>query len=198
MAEIKADKLEREYVIPLRIKWKRVPRYKKANRAVKAIKEFLVQHMKIRDRDLNKIKVDKFLNEFVWFRGIKNPPAKIKVKAIKEGEIVRVELSELPKDLKFKKARLERRDKKAKEIAEKKKSTIEKLKEAREHKEEENKTQETSEEAKEKEEKKEANVEATEKLEKEMAKEEKHITKPKSPKQVKNDRVGYNQSSRGK
>jgi large subunit ribosomal protein L31e len=198
MAEIKSDKIEREYIIPLRIKWKRVPRYKKANRAVKAIKEFLVQHMKIRDRDLNKIKVDKYLNEYVWFRGIQNPPAKIKVKAIKEGDIVRVELFELPNDMKFKKARLEKRDKKAMEIAEKKKSTIERLKEAREHREEEIKAQETPEEAKEKEEKKEANVEATEKLEKEMAKEEKHVTKAKSPKQVKNDRVGYNQSSRGR
>ncbi len=197
MAEIKSDKIEREYVIPLRIKWKRVPRYKKANRAVKAIKEFLVQHMKIRDRDLNKIKVDKYLNEYVWFRGIQNPPAKIKVKAIKEGDIVKVELFELPNDLKFKKVRLEKRDKKAMEIAEKKKSTIERLKEARENK-EEAKVAETPEEAKEKEEKKEANVEATEKLEKEMAKSEKHETKAKSPKQVKNDRVGYNQSSRGR
>jgi large subunit ribosomal protein L31e len=198
MAEIKTDKIEREYIIPLRIKWKRVPRYKKANRAVKAIKEFLVQHMKIRDRDLNKIKIDKYLNEYVWFRGIQNPPAKIKVKAIKEGDIVKVELFELPNDMKFKKARLEKRDKKAMEIAEKKKSTIEKLKEARENREEEIKAQETPEEAKEKEEKKEANVEATEKLEKEMAKSEKHETKAKSPKQVKNDRVGYNQSSRGR
>jgi large subunit ribosomal protein L31e len=198
MAEIKSDKIEREYVIPLRIKWKRVPRYKKANRAVKAIKEFLVQHMKIRDRDLGKIKVDKYLNEFVWFRGIQNPPAKIKVKAIKEGDIVKVELFELPNDLKFKKARLEKRDKKAMEIAEKKKSTIERLKEARENRGEEVKAQETPEEAKEKEEKKEANVEATEKLEKEMAKDEKHVTKAKSPKQAKNDRVGYNQSSRGR
>jgi large subunit ribosomal protein L31e len=198
MAEIKSDKIEREYIIPLRIKWKRVPRYKKTNRAVKAIKEFLVQHMKIRDRDLNKIKVDKFLNEYVWFRGIQNPPAKIKVKAIKEGDIVKVELFELPNDLKFKKARLEKRDKKALEIAEKKKSAIEKLKEARENREEEIKAQETPEEAKEKEEKKAASVEATEKLEKEMANQDKHIAKAKSPKQVKNDRVGYNQSSRGK
>ena len=57
MAETKSDRIEREYVIPLRIKWKNVPRYKKTNKAIRTIKEFLVRHMKIRDRDLNKIKI---------------------------------------------------------------------------------------------------------------------------------------------
>jgi large subunit ribosomal protein L31e len=186
MAEIKTEKIEREYIIPLRIKWKRVPRYKKTNRAVKAIKEFLVQHMKIRGRELNKIKIDKFLNEFLWSRGIQNPPTKIKIKAIKEGDIVKVELYEMPEDLKFKKARLEKRNKKAMETAEKKKSVVERMKEAREHKEEETKTAETSEEAKEKEEKKEASVEATKGLEKESAKLAKHETK--KPSQQKHQR----------
>jgi len=187
MAETTTNKIERTYVIPLRIKWKRVPRYKKSNRAVKAIKEFQVQHMKIRDRDLDKIKVDKFLNEFVWSRGIKNPPSKVKVKATKEGDIVRVELHELPKDLKFKKARFESRNKKATEISEKKKSTMEKFKEAREHKEEEVKATEVpTEEAKEKEEKKAASVEAGKKLEKEAAKMAKKETK--GPSQQKHQR----------
>lgn len=177
MAETKTGKIEREYVIPLRIKWKHVARYKKANRAVKAIKEFLVRHMKIRDGDLDKVKVDKLLNEFVWFRGIRYPPSKIKVKAIKEGDIVRVELADLPKDLKFKKARFEKRNKKAEEIVDKKKSTMERLKEAREHKEEDNKAQETPEEAKEKEEKQTASIQGTEMLEKEAAKKSKKETK---------------------
>jgi large subunit ribosomal protein L31e len=178
MAEAKSHKLEREYVIPLRMKWKRVPRYKKTNRAVKAIKEFLVQHMKIRDRDLDKIKVDKFLNEFMWSRGIRNPPAKIKVKAIKEGDEVRVELFELPQDLKFKKARFDARNKKAVEIAEKKKSTMERLKEAREGKEQDNKNEEgKTEEIKEKEEKKAASAEASKEREKEAAKRSKKETK---------------------
>jgi large subunit ribosomal protein L31e len=73
------EKIEREYTIPLRHRWKIVPTYKRANKAVKAIKEFLVRHMKIRDRDLDKIKVDKYLNEAIWARGIKHPPSKIKV-----------------------------------------------------------------------------------------------------------------------
>ncbi|MFZ1970934.1 MAG: 50S ribosomal protein L31e [Candidatus Nanoarchaeia archaeon] len=197
MAETKSDKVEREYIIPLRAKWKHVARYKRANRAVKAIREFLVRHMKIRDRDLNKVRVDKFLNEYIWKRSIKNPPSKIKVKAIKDGDKVIAQLAEFPENLKFKKIRLENRNKKATEVANKKKSAIERLKEAREQKEEENKAQETPEEAKEKEEKKEASAEATKELEKEMSKQDKHIAKAKSPKQSKNERLGYNQVSRG-
>ncbi|MDD5699753.1 MAG: 50S ribosomal protein L31e [Candidatus Nanoarchaeia archaeon] len=196
--EIKSEKIEREYIIPLRVKWKHAPSYKKTNRAVKAVKEFLVRHMTIRDRDLNKVRIDKLLNEYLWQRSIQNPPSKIKVKAVKENGIVRVEMAELPQNLKFKKIRFENRDKKAVEIADKKKSAIEKLKEARENKEEENKAQETAEEVHEKEEKKAAVAEAGKELEKEMAKSEKHEIKAKSPKQVKNDRVGYNQASRGK
>ena len=40
MAEKKnpAEKTEKEYIIPLRRKWVKVPRYKRANKAVKIIK----------------------------------------------------------------------------------------------------------------------------------------------------------------
>lgn len=188
MAETKSDRIEREYVIPLRIKWKNVPRYKKTNKAIRTIKEFLVRHMKIRDRDLNKIKIDKLLNEFVWFRGIRRPPAKVKVKAIKEGDKVRVELFELTRDLKFKKIRLENRNKKATEAAEKRKSAIEKLREAREHKEEstETTTTEEAEKTQEKDEKQAAIVESVEKMEKETSKKSKHETK--MPSQQKHQR----------
>jgi large subunit ribosomal protein L31e len=124
------EKIEREYVIPLRSKVRTVPRYKKTPKTVKSIKEFLVRHMKIRDRDLNKIKIDKHLNEMLWFRGIKNPPHKIKVKAIKEGEIVRVEAIGLIDRIKFRKAREDKVEKHAKEVLEKKKSMMQKAKES--------------------------------------------------------------------
>ena len=52
--KIITEKLEREYVIPLRVQWKKVPRYKRAAKATKAIKEFLAKHMKVKDRDINK------------------------------------------------------------------------------------------------------------------------------------------------
>src|SRR3989344_4969514 len=104
MAEDKSTKIEREYTISLKEKVRAVPRYKKTNKAVRTIKEFLARHMKVYDRDLNKIKIDKYLNEYLWFRGIRNPPHKVKIKATREGEIVRVELLEFPEKLKFKKA----------------------------------------------------------------------------------------------
>lgn len=189
--ETQTNKLEREYVIPLRNKWKRVPRYKRANKAIKAIKEFLARHMKIRSRDLKKIKIDKYLNEEIWFRGIKKPPARIKVKAIKEKDIVKVELSEMPEKLKFKKAREEKREKKAAEKAEgkaeKKKELpeVEKAPQAYTQKGHENlsrgpekssteistRDKDKKEEAKEK---KASVVESTQKLEKDFAKKAKH------------------------
>ncbi|MBD3247636.1 hypothetical protein GF378_03385, partial [Candidatus Pacearchaeota archaeon] len=83
-AEEKKPK-EKIYTIPLREKCRSVPRYKKTNKAVKAIKQFIVRHMKIRDRDLRKVKLNKYLNEVLWKNGIKNPPHKIKVKVHMEG-----------------------------------------------------------------------------------------------------------------
>ena len=56
--------LEREYIVPLRKGWLKVPDYKRANKAVKTLKEFLVKHMKVYDRDLRKIKIEIDLNIF--------------------------------------------------------------------------------------------------------------------------------------
>jgi len=165
--ESKAN-LEREYTIPLRHSVNKVPRYKRTNKAVRTIKEFLARHMKVIDRDLNKIKLDRHLNEFVWFRGIKSPPSKVRVKAVKEGDIVRAELLELPGKLKFKKERLERREKKAEESG-KKKKILAKSEEAKEEKTEEQKVEEK--------EKKAAVVETGKAIEKAAAKQIKHEAK---------------------
>ena len=176
--EIKpVEKFEREYVIPLRCEWKKVPRYKRAKKAIKAIREFLVRHMKIRDRDLTKSRIDKYLNEEVWFRGIKKPPAKIKVKAIKEKDIVRVELVDFSEKAKFKKLREEKVLKEGTEKAKKKKE---------EKKPEEEKTDSEGK-KEEAEEKKAAVVEAGEKMQKAAAKKMKHDTggKTKEPKHMK-------------
>jgi len=182
---VKTEKnIEREYVIPLREKVRVVPRYKKANKAIKIIKEFLAKHMKVKDRDLNKIKLDKSLNEFIWSRGIKNPPSKIKVKTIKyekEG-IVRVELSEMPDKLKFKRAKEEKREKKASEALSKKKPA-EKPKEIEKTEEEKKEAEGKKTEEKEK---KSAVVEAGQEIEKAAARKTKHISggKTKAPKHL--------------
>ncbi len=174
--ETKTEKIEREYVIPIRDKIRVVPRYKKTNKAIKIIKEFLARHMKIYDRDLNKIKIDKYLNEFIWSRGIRNPPHKIKVKVIKDSgkNEVKVELVDYPDKIKFKKLRAEKIKREAKEQSEKKKSMMEKAKEGMK-KPEETEGGVKKEEAEK--EKKAAVVEAGKEIEKEAAKKAKHETK---------------------
>ena len=191
----KSNLLEREYTISLKEKVRSVPRYKKTNKAVRTVKEFLVRHMKIYDGDLNKIKIDKYLNEYLWFRGIRNPPRKVKVKARKEGEFVKVELVDLPEKLKFKKAREEKREQKGAETAKKKKEEKKpELKKPDEEKSEdsprddsgeskksEDKDKDGVEDKKEETEKKSAVVEQGEKYEKAEYKKQKHLSKTKTP-----------------
>jgi large subunit ribosomal protein L31e len=182
-------KIEREYTIPLRHRWNIVPTYKRANKAVKTIKEFLVRHMKIRDRDLDKIKLDKYLNETIWSRGIKHPPARIKVRAVKEGDIVRVEAVDMPQNIKFKKLRQEKLLNESKETAKKKKT--EKVEEAPD------KDKDGVEDKKEEKEDKTSTVEAGQELAKEEAKKAKHETKAQSSKEQKNLKSTYNRMSQG-
>ncbi|MFH1802683.1 MAG: 50S ribosomal protein L31e [archaeon] len=116
MAEKKTEtkvELVREYIIPLRSEWRKGANYKRAGRAIKAIKKFIARHMKVPERDVSKVKLDQWLNQEVWFKGKKKPPAKLKVRATKEGDIVRVELAELPQFVKFEKVKRERVNKPA-------------------------------------------------------------------------------------
>ncbi len=200
--------IEREYIIPLREKIRAVSRYKRANKAVKSIKEFLVRHMNIYDRDLNKIKIDKYLNEHLWFRGIRKPPYKVKVKVKKDGEFVRVELAELPEKLKFKKIREEKLIQKA-EAAKKPsvKSEAKKVEKVSKKEEPEDKGSEQVQassakivdrnkdgidDKKEETEKKTAVVEAGQKFEKTEHKKQKHMTKVKTSIQEAQERTTKN------
>ncbi len=162
--------LQREYIVPLRQEWLKVATYKRANKAIKALKEFMVKHMKIYDRDLRKIKVDNVLNNEIRYRGMKKPPAKIKVKAIKyDNDIVKVELVDIPAHVKFARLREEKLKAKGDKKAEKK--------------EESKKTEETNEEAKdekketEAKEKEQASRDESLKLAEAQAIEQKHISK---------------------
>ena len=176
MAEKKAKSTpseEREYIIPLREKSRVVPRYKKTPKAVKTVKEFIARHMKVENRDLNKVKIDKDLNQFIWARGIRKHPHKIKVKVTKKGENILVELVNYPDKLKFKKLREEKRGKEALESIDKKKSMMQKAKESlqkpSESKEEEEKKEEAAEREK-------TSAQATQDFEKAKAKQAKHQT----------------------
>jgi len=105
MVENKETKIEltREYVVPMRRGFLKVPSYRKAKKAVLVLKQFIAKHMKVEDRDVRKVKVDMYLNEQIWHRGIKNPLHKVKVIATKMSDgIVQVKLADMPKILEFK------------------------------------------------------------------------------------------------
>ncbi len=88
--------LERTYTIPLRKQIIKVVRYQRSKKAVTGVIEFMMRHMKQPDK--KKIKVGQALNLHIWKHGIKNPPPRVKVTAVKNSEgIVTVELFGAPK-----------------------------------------------------------------------------------------------------
>jgi len=154
--------IERIYIVPLRKEWIKVPKFKRAKKGIKAIKEFMSQHFRIEEKN---VKLGRWLNEAIWARGIKNPPHKLKVKAIKDDKgIVRVELFELTEKSK----KIEEKESKKKLSIEEKKKAEEEKKKAEEEK--AKKEKEEKEKAAKKEEEKEKASEEKEKIEEEKKK----------------------------
>lgn len=89
----KKDKiiLERVYNVPLRKEWLKKPKYKRAKKAVTALRNFISKHMKSEN-----VKIGKYANLELWKNGIKNPPHHIQVicKKFEDGK-VEVELEKL-------------------------------------------------------------------------------------------------------
>ena len=187
--------LEREYIVPLRREWLKVGKHKRANRAIKELKIFMARHMKIYDRDLRKIKIDNLLNNEIRFRGMKKPPAKIRVRAKKfDDDIVRVELIDIPEHIKFAKLREEKTKKEVEKKVEAKeeKKLEEKEEPKKEDKEIKAEEKEKAEEAKEKEQ---ASKDESLKIAKEQAKQQKHTVQAK---ESKTQNMGYKRASRGR
>ena len=89
MGEEKGEGISaRIYTIPLRAV-KKAPRWKRSNRAITLIREFLVRHTKS-----DYIVLDKTINERVWARGSQKPPSKIRVKVTEEEDVIKAELVE--------------------------------------------------------------------------------------------------------
>lgn len=112
--------LDRQYVIPLR-KALRAPRTKRAPKAVKLVREFLLRHMKGDD-----VKLGASVNEALWKDGIKNVLPRIKVHAVRDDKnVIRCELPgvAMKSEEEEKKAR-EAREKEKKEAAEKKAKAV--------------------------------------------------------------------------
>ncbi|MDP1695330.1 MAG: 50S ribosomal protein L31e [archaeon] len=172
MAEHKSTKLEREYVIPLRSQWVRVPQYERTSRAIRTIKRFIAKHMKVSERNVDNVKLDVYMNNELWFRGRRHPPSKIKVKAIKEGDIVRVQLAETPKHVEFLKAKNERIHKKSEKVEKKETKEIKTEEKTEEQKKEETEKEKAVAESKS------AEVKQDITAEKHSTKIEKHKTQP--------------------
>ncbi len=73
--------LERTYTIPLRREWLRVPKYKRAKRAIHAVQNFLKRHMRA---ELENVKVGNSINLEIWKHGIRNPPSRVRITTKKD------------------------------------------------------------------------------------------------------------------
>lgn len=77
---------ERVYTIPLREAYKKA-HVKRVPYAVRLVRSYLKTHMKVET-----VKIGEKLNEQMWSRCISKPPRRVRVKAVKEGKIVKAEL----------------------------------------------------------------------------------------------------------
>ena len=71
----------RRMTIPLRGAWK-VPRTKRANRAMEEVKRHVVRHMKVTNEET--IWIDETVNHKIWERGMQKPPRRINVVVTRE------------------------------------------------------------------------------------------------------------------
>lgn len=69
------------FTVPIKKIKKIVPRWKRAPRAVKFVREFVARHAKAQE-----VIIDPKVNEKIWERGIDNPPSKLRVKVKVEEE----------------------------------------------------------------------------------------------------------------
>ncbi|MEE9151543.1 MAG: 50S ribosomal protein L31e [Thermoplasmata archaeon] len=82
---------EHIFTVPLS-KCKNLPRPKRAKVAMATLKSYIGSHMKVPEKD---VWVDVSVNESIWARGMKKPPSRLRVKAIKfEDGLVEVSILE--------------------------------------------------------------------------------------------------------
>ena len=86
------QELERIYNVPLRKEAMKAPMYVRAAKASRALREFLVKHMKS-----DNVKIGKYLNQAILEKGRKNIPHHVLVKAVKDKTgLVKAELVGAP------------------------------------------------------------------------------------------------------
>ncbi|MDH5404042.1 MAG: 60S ribosomal protein L31 [Candidatus Heimdallarchaeota archaeon] len=75
--------LERTYTVPFYPRLNSIPRGKRAQKAMAILKEFIARHMKAED-----ILIDPAVNAFIFSRGMKKPPRRVSVRAVKSDDDV--------------------------------------------------------------------------------------------------------------
>jgi ribosomal protein L31E len=65
--------------VNLRREWLETARHRRGKKAVAGLKEYLRKNMKAED-----IKISQKLNDYIWSSGMKNPPAKARIKVLME------------------------------------------------------------------------------------------------------------------
>ncbi len=73
---------ERIYTIPLTKAWSS-PKRTRTPRAMRVLKDFIRKHMKSED-----LLISTEVNEFLWSKGIEGSPRKIRIKAVRDADIV--------------------------------------------------------------------------------------------------------------
>ncbi len=84
---------EQIFNIPLRKEFQKVPTWNKAKKAVKATRQFLIKHMKVEN-----VLLGKHLHEQLMQHGRQNPPHHVKVRVWKDGEKVKADLIDAPRE----------------------------------------------------------------------------------------------------
>jgi large subunit ribosomal protein L31e len=82
---------ERVYTVPLGKCWIAPPN-RRASRALRVIRSFVIKHMKLEERgeeeeeeeEPRTLVIDNEVNERVWGRGVQKPPRKIRIRAAKD------------------------------------------------------------------------------------------------------------------
>jgi large subunit ribosomal protein L31e len=81
------------YTVNFRKAWI-TPQYRRTDRVINILREFAERHMKTDD-----IKIDQYLNRYLWQRGKRNPPRRVRIRMTKdETDTVVISLYEELKD----------------------------------------------------------------------------------------------------
>ncbi len=110
--------MERVYTVPLRRAYNAAHKYR-ARAAMKALRAFIARHMKVEEGN---VKIHESVNHAVWKRGARKPPRRLKVVAVREGDVVWVYTPEARKEQEVKRAEVEKKEKEEERAEDKEKT----------------------------------------------------------------------------